>query len=433
MIRGSQRNLEALLFELVEAEATNSSSAPVKKSKAEKKSPSPSGDQTSKDPSPKKSKKKIPPFIAAGLAEDHPDQKKWRKEAPSERPTASGNDMVIGHATNDQGEERTRIPISPPIEKVQTSEGIEDLTKKKKKSKEGTPVPILVVERSSKRCGDWCPQDDSSELLGAQPSKTELPSVRASKAAAPTFGFLLKTMRSRKKMGIFIKVDTPSPPSPTPAALEVEASSEESFASEEHVEATSALDHKERMIDALRDIHASSKRDEGLSSSTPPPVSILTTVEEADPKEDELHKAKGKARMFGDKMTPEILNVPLVGSSSGPFLIQAEVSTDADIGGEVLPSTTANAKSPKVDLNNDVLTTLANTLHCKSLRLQGEGSSYARIRNNHGVDPEKLCQLIKGIIQGAKRVSLAQDVVTGTFPSKIFRMSGLLLRMKKQY
>ncbi|ERN10487.1 hypothetical protein AMTR_s00161p00055270 [Amborella trichopoda] len=91
-------------------------------------------------------------------------------------------------------------------------------------------------------------------------------------------------MGSQKKNRVLIKVDTPSPPSPVLANLEVEAPGEESFALEEHVEATSALDHEEGMTDALRGIPISPMRDESLSSSTPPLASIPAAVEEVDPK-----------------------------------------------------------------------------------------------------------------------------------------------------
>ncbi|ERM98520.1 hypothetical protein AMTR_s00113p00038320 [Amborella trichopoda] len=79
----------------------------------------------------------------------------------------------------------------------------------------------------------------------------------------------------------------------------VEAPGEESFTSEEHVEATSASDYEEGMINSLR-------------------------VEKVDPKEDKLRKAKGKACMITDKFS-EVLNDLLTGSSSGPFLTQTKV------------------------------------------------------------------------------------------------------------
>ncbi|ERN04530.1 hypothetical protein AMTR_s00081p00147260 [Amborella trichopoda] len=158
------------------------------------------------------------------------------------------------------------------------------------------------------------------------------------------------------------------------------------------------------MINALRGSPISLRGDEGLSSSAPPPASIPAAVGEVDPKEDELQKNKGKACMFGDKPTLEILNVSLTRSSSGPILTPAKlrasiivalqslpwcslssphlpssiegliepintnksplpgVPLGADLNGEVIPPTIAHAACPKADTTNDVLTTRANTL-----------------------------------------------------------------------
>ncbi|ERM93763.1 hypothetical protein AMTR_s00004p00269330 [Amborella trichopoda] len=69
---------------------------------------------------------------------------------------------------------------------------------------------MLVARRSSQRRKFSRPQDDSSELLEAQPLKAGLPS----QAATPTPGLRLKKVGSRKKLGVVIEVVTPSPPSP---------------------------------------------------------------------------------------------------------------------------------------------------------------------------------------------------------------------------
>ncbi|ERN01621.1 hypothetical protein AMTR_s00090p00062860 [Amborella trichopoda] len=222
---------------------------------------------------------------------------------------------------------------------------------------------------------------------------------RVSKATTPTPSIRRTTMGFQKKMRIIIEVDTPSPTSPALANLEVEAPGEEYFISEEHLEATSASDHEEGMIDALRGIPISPRRDEGLSSSTPPPTSIPITVEEVDHKEDKIRKAKGNTRMVSDKLALEVLNVPLAGCLSGSFLTQAKVIAStiaalqslpwgslsrspppssiedqtkpinmnkspllvADLDGEVVPPTTVHTESPKTDATNDALATLANT------------------------------------------------------------------------
>ncbi|ERN10096.1 hypothetical protein AMTR_s00013p00260770 [Amborella trichopoda] len=143
--------------------------------------------------------------------------------------------MVVGRSIDDHGEERAEVPISQCTEEVQTLEKTNNSKKKKRMGlKERTPTLVLVDMRSSQR------------------------------------------------------LDTPSPPSPIPAAFEVEVSSDESFASEEHVEATYAAIHEEGMIDALRGMPIPPRQDEGLFSSAPPLASILAVVKDADSEEDEL-------------------------------------------------------------------------------------------------------------------------------------------------
>ncbi|ERN19835.1 hypothetical protein AMTR_s00064p00195450 [Amborella trichopoda] len=156
------------------------------------------------------------------------------------------------------------------------------------------------------------------------------------------------------------------------------------------------------MIEALRGIPISPRRDEGSSFSAPPSTSTPEVAEEVEPEEDELQKAKGKAPMVGDKPL-EVVNVSLAGSLSIPLLTHAEViasiiatlkslpwetlcrplpplSIDGQAeptskskpsflgvpivfnsGGEVVLSTTVDVEFHKTDATSDVLSTLADT------------------------------------------------------------------------
>ncbi|ERN19815.1 hypothetical protein AMTR_s00064p00171270 [Amborella trichopoda] len=69
-----------------------------------RKSPSPSGDQTTKDPTPQNSKKKVAPYVGEESTVDHPAQKKRKNQTYMVPPTvailegsiAPGGDMAMG-------------------------------------------------------------------------------------------------------------------------------------------------------------------------------------------------------------------------------------------------------------------------------------------------------------------------------------------------
>ncbi|ERN16314.1 hypothetical protein AMTR_s00063p00214880 [Amborella trichopoda] len=151
------------------------------------------------------------------------------------------------------------------------------------------------------------------------------------------------------------------------------------------MEATSTLDHEEGMIDALRGIPISPRRDEGLSSSAPPST-ILAVVEEVYPKEDEIRKAKGRP---------------------------------CGVHGEKYPNSQWFTKADGDEHREGCATSSWQQLHSKSSGCKAEILPVLEFARTMWVDTEKFCQLFEGTFQGTKRVSSAQDVMTYTFPSII--------------